>query len=95
MTERRNNRVMQIDNSTVIFLGLGIVFMGLVCLIIIITVLGAIMKRADKKKAAAEAPAQTVIPNKSEFVAAVSVAVAEECGTDVSRIRIHKIEKVG
>lgn len=94
---------MQIDNSTVIFLGLGIVFMGLVCLIIIITVLGAIMKRANKKKAAAEpaaaaaaaAPAQTVIPNKSEFVAAVSVAVAEENGTDVSRIRIHKIEKVG
>ena len=103
MTESRNNRVMQIDNSTVIFLGLGIVFMGLVCLIIIITVLGAIMKRADKKKAAAEpvaaaaaaAPAQTVIPNKSEFVAAVSVAVAEDCGTDVYRIRIHKIEKVG
>ena len=30
-----------------------------------------------------------------EFVAAVSVVVAEECGTDVSRIRIHKIEKVG
>ncbi len=94
---------MQIDNSTVIFLGLGIVFMGLICLIIIITVLGAIMKRADKKKAAqtaapavqAPAPAAAVIPNKPEFVAAVSVAVAEENGTDVSRIRIHKIEKVG
>lgn len=94
---------MQIDNSTVIGLGLGIVFMGLICLIIIITVLGAIMKRAEKKKAAqapavaapAAAPAQTVIPNKPEFVAAVSVAVAEDCGADVSRIRIHKIEKVG
>ena len=93
---------MQIDNSTVILLGLGIVFLGLICLIVIIYVVGAIMKRADKKKAAAEpaaaaavaAPAQTVIPNKSEFVAAVSVAVAEDCGTDVSRIRIHKIEKV-
>ena len=94
---------MQIDNSTVILLGLGIVFLGLICLIVIIYVVGAIMKRANKKKAAAEpaaaaaaaAPAQTVIPNKSEFVAAVSVAVAEDCGTDVSRIRIHKIEKVG
>ena len=77
---------MQIDNSTVIFLGLGIVFMGLVCLIIIITVLGAIMKRANRKKAAAvpaaaaaaAAPVQAEIPNKPEFVAAVSVAVAEE-----------------
>ena len=91
-----------VDNGTVIALGLGIVFMGLIFLIIIITILGAILKRADKKKAqssasVAAAPSAAAAPqiqNKGEFVAAVSAAVAEETGTDVSRIRIHKIEKV-
>lgn len=93
---------MVIDNGTVIGLGLSIVFLVLVCLIIIITVLGAIMRKADSKKvkaeAAAPAPVQQKvsadIPNKAEFIAAVSAAVAEETGTDVSRIRIHKIEKI-
>ena len=93
---------MVIDNGTVIGLGLSIVFLVLICLIIIITVLGVIMRKADSKKVKAEAatpaPAQqkvsTDIPNKAEFIAAVSAAVAEETGTDVSRIRIHKIEKI-
>ena len=90
-----------VDNGTVIALGLGIVFMGLIFLIIIITILGAILRRADAKKAQTAAPAAAApaaaapqIQNKSELVAAVSAAVAEETGTDASRIRIHKIEKV-
>lgn len=97
---------MVIDNGTVIGLGLGIVFLVLICLIIIITVLGLIMRKANAKsvraKAVADSPTQVPtsqtqvpdIPNKAEFIAAVSAAVAEETGTDVSRIRIHKIEKV-
>ena len=92
-----------IDTATVVFLGLGIVFLGLVAVIVLITIIGAIMRKASGKAKAAPAPAaapqaaapQAVeIPNKQEFVAAVSAAIAEETGSDVTRIRIHKIERV-
>ena len=94
-----------IDNGIVVALGLCIVFAGLISLIIVISIMGAIMKKSSKKKAEAEAAASSVsaapavavsaeIPNKAEFIAAVAAAVAEEEGADVSRIRIHKIEKV-
>ena len=91
------------DVATVVFLGLGIVFMGLVAVIVLITVVGAIMRKANAKSkakapaaapAAAPAPQAVNIPNKQEFIAAVSAAIAEESGTDVTRIRIHKIERV-
>lgn len=41
------------------------------------------------------APAAEVIPNRGELVAAVSAALAEELGTDVSAIRILSIKRVG
>ena len=44
--------------------------------------------------APAVANAQT-IPNRGELVAAISAALAEELGTEVSAIRIHSIKRVG
>ena len=91
------------DVATVVFLGIGIVFIGLVAVIVLITVVGAIMRKADAKskaKAASAAVPQAAvtqaveIPNKQEFIAAVSAAIAEDSGTDITRIRIHKIERV-
>ena len=40
------------------------------------------------------APAADVIPNRGELVAAVSAALAEELGTDVTAIRIVSIKRV-
>ncbi len=84
----------------VVVLGVATVFIVLVCIIGICKLLSAIMKKADRKQAVVPAPApQTVapaqtIPNKGEFVAAVSAVIAEELGTDISAIRIHDIKKV-
>ena len=86
----------------VICLGIGIVFVGLICLIIICKVMGAACTALIKEKpavsAAAVAPAapvQTVaITNREEFIAAVSAAIAEDMGTDISRIRIHSVRKL-
>ena len=89
----------------VVVMGMGTVFIGLICLILLITAMGAIMKRVNAKqeaqmaaaRAAMPAPAAAAagtIPNRGELVAAISVALAEELGKDVKAIRIHSIKRV-
>ena len=85
----------------VVVLGMVIVFIGLICLIALISFMGAIMKKVNAKhETAAEAaapaavPAEADIPYRGELVAAISVALAEELGKDVKAIRIHSIKKV-
>ncbi|GEM_PF-465084 len=91
----------------VVVMGIGIVFVGLICLIVLISVMGAIMKRVNAQqeavlaaaravapKPAAPAAASDEIPNRSQLVAAVSVALAEELGKDVKAIRILSIKRV-
>ena len=43
---------------------------------------------------AAAAPAEASIPNRQEFIAAVAAAIAEEMGTEVSKIRILSVKKI-
>ena len=88
----------------VVVMGIGIVFIGLICLIALISIMGAIMKRVNAKNEAKEAAVRTAapapvaatndIPNRGELVAAISVALAEELGKDVKAIRIHSIKRV-
>ena len=89
----------------VVVMGMGIVFIGLICLIALISAMGAIMKRVNEKQEAEKAairasmpapaaPAANEIPNRGELVAAISVALAEELGADVRAIRIHSIKRV-
>lgn len=77
-------------------MGVGTVFVGLICLIIICSAIGAFCRIGTKKKAVAPvAPAApAVIENKQEILAAVSAAIAEELGTDVSAIRITSFKKL-
>ena len=91
----------QYSNLTVMGFGLGLVFVGLICIIVICTIMGAICKRFIKATPAKQAApaAQTaaknaVIANKGEFVAAISAAIAEENGTDVSGIKILSIKQL-
>ena len=87
-----------ISSLTVFGLGIGLVFVGLICIIILCAVMGAICKAAIKDKPAS-APAttkkaETQIANRGEFIAAVSAAIAEEMGTDISGIRILSVKKL-
>lgn len=98
-----------INNTIVILMGLGVVFAGLIGLIIVCSIMGKICLALIKDKqdnaaapapaaaptaAPATAPASTgEIPNRAEFIAAVSAAIAEASGTDAAGIRIVKIEK--
>lgn len=87
---------MELSNAFVCLMGLGTVFVGLISLILICYVVGFFSR--ERKAASVEnspAPGQTaVIENRGAVVAAVSAAVAEELGEDISAIRIVSLKKI-
>jgi len=94
------------SNLFVVLMGLGTVFFGLVCIIILCNVMSKVCALIDGKAAAtpSAAPAEvhaapTVqaapVQNRQAMIAAISAAIAEELGTDVSAIRIHSLKHVG
>ena len=93
------------SNWFVVAMGLGTVFVGLICIIFITKIMSFICRGLVKNKPAekeapkspavttpAAAPAQT--KNKQEFVAAVSAAIAEFSGCSAEAIRIHSIKRI-
>lgn len=92
--------------GVVILLGMGIVFAGLICIVILCVLMGKVVRLLEKKEAPAAAPAPVAaapapafaaaaeaIPNRQELVAAIACCLAEELGTDVSAIRIVSLSK--
>lgn len=86
------------QNWFVVVMGIATVFTVLVLIIALCWLLGAVCGAGRKKNEAgntAQAPVtETAIPNRAEFVAAVSAAIAEASGTDASAIRILSIKKL-
>lgn len=93
----------------VMALGMGTVFVGLVCLIFV-TMLMSFFCRLKKEKPVEAAPvsmpsaaapaapvavAPAAIMNRPQFVAAVSSAIAASMGTEPSGLRIHSIRQTG
>lgn len=88
-----------IPNWLVIVMGIGTVFVGLICIIIICKIMSLFfVKRKPAREAeAAVAPAPVeaqVIENRQEIIAAVSAVAAEELGTDISAIRVLSFKKL-
>ena len=87
------------SNLFVVGMGVGTVFLGLVCIVFLCLIMSAICRAFERKPdapAAVPAPQQVAMPteNRQEIIAAVSAAVAEELGTDISAIRIHSFKKL-
>lgn len=96
------------DNWFVIAMGLGTVFIGLICIILLCKILGAVCTLIEKGPAApaASAPTASVAPvaptaskaqdpaKRQEIIAAIGVAIAEECGVGAEAIRITSIKKI-
>lgn len=83
----------------VVLLGLGTVFAGLLCIILLITVMSWLCSRTAPKAAAPVPVAVPAVNGGSSgvtpaMIAAVSAAIAEDMGTDVSAIRIVSMKKV-
>ena len=92
----------EISNAFVVVLGISVVFIGLISIIILCKILSAVCGLAVKAdepqtktvSAAAVTPASQPIENRQEIIAAVSAAIAEELGTDISAIRILSFKKI-
>ena len=91
------------SNLFVVCLGVGTVFVGLICIILLCKIISLLCGIADNKAtepsavapAAVQAPSiGTPIVNRQEIIAAVSAAVSEELGTDISAIRILSFKKI-
>ena len=90
------------SNAFICFMGIGIVFFGLVCIVLLCTAMSARCRRSMGKKkeeelvspAAAPVPADVSGPDRQQLLAAISAALAEDMGTDISAIRIVSFKKI-
>lgn len=90
------------SNLFVVLMGLGTVFAGLLCIILLVTLMSWVCSRTTGAKAAPRAAvpaAGAVTPAMmaavaAAMMAAVAAAIAEDMGTDVSAIRIVSMKKV-
>ena len=92
---------MDYSNLFVVLMGLGTVFAGLLCIILLVSLMSWVCTRTTAPKAApkaAAAPAAVAAPAAGtvtpSMMAAVAAAIAEDMGTDVSAIRIVSMKKV-
>lgn len=91
-----------IPNLYVVGMGLGVVFVGLISIIILCYIVSAICRAAagndtaDAKQVPVQTAAPTAAPiqNRQEVIAAVAAAAAEDMGTDISAIRILSFKKI-
>lgn len=98
----------ELSNGFVVLMGLATVFIGLICIILLIMIVSALCRIsssvAPQSQAKDTAPTSVtpVAPvaqatagqiERGELVAVVSAAIAEELGTDVSAIRIVSLQK--
>ncbi len=84
-----------------VLIGIASVFAGLICIIIMCKIIGLFCgSKSSDAAQKANAVTETVavkpqaIENRQEIIAAVSAALAEELGTDVSAIRILSFKKL-
>ena len=90
-----------VSNAFVVLMGIGTVFIGLICIVFLCMAMSAIVRKFEKPEAktaqpAAAEPAGTMgpIPNRGELVAAISAALAEELGTDIAGFRIVSLKRL-
>ncbi len=99
---------MEVSNAFVVLMGIGTVFVGLISIVILCLIIGLFCRIGNKKENPAAQTSGVVVgadgpvanttdlsPEKRrEVIAAVSAALAEEMGTDISAIRIHSFKKI-
>ena len=87
----------------VTLMGIGTVFFGLICIIVLTTILGSVLTSKSKPaapapaaapKAAAPAAPAVNTAKEQEILAAVIAAVTEDLGPSASRMQITSINKI-
>ena len=89
---------MEYSSAFVCLMGMGTVFFGLICIVALCCLMSAVCRRTERRKTVPAVPAAPAAPaetgDRGELVAAVSAALAEELGTDISGIRILSLKKL-
>ncbi len=89
---------MELSNTFVILMGLGTVFVGLICIILLCELSGFLCNLGTKKEDSAPTKQPDVqlppVTNHQELVAAVSAAIAEDLDTDIRGIRIVSMKQI-
>ncbi len=91
---------MDYSNLFVCLMGICTVFIGLICIIVLVSVMSYVCRKTEKAPAPVAAPAVSAAPAATEpgktpeLIAAISAAIAEEMGTDISAIRIVSLKKI-
>ena len=87
----------------VTLMDIGTVFFGLICIIVLTTIMGSVLKSKSKPaapapaaapKAAAPAAPAVNTAKEQEILAAVIAAVTEDLGPSASRMQITSINKI-
>lgn len=85
-------------NWFVVCMGVGTVFVGLICIILLCKIMSLFFRNTGKAEnapvSAAPTAAPAVIENRQEIIAAVTAAAAEDMGKDVSAIRVVSFKKL-
>lgn len=84
---------------TVVVLGIGVVFIGLISIVILCKIMSAFCKGSNDTKAIqkpATAPAVQNVPiqNRQEILAGVCAVIAEELGTDIEALKVISFKKI-
>ena len=88
---------MDYSNLFVCLMGIGTVFFGLICIILLVTLMSFVCRKTEQKTTLAPVSAPAGVPKAGigpELIAAVSAAITEEMGTDISAIRIISMKQI-
>ena len=90
---------MDYSNLFVCLMGICTVFIGLICIIALVSLMSYVCTKTDRKVSkvaapAVAAPAVAAPAVTPEMVAAVSAVIAEEMGASVEAIRIVSMKKL-
>ena len=90
-----------VDNLYVVFLGMGTVFIGLICLVLICMLMSSIIRKfnvgeTETEKPAAPAALQPAvsIADRQAIIAASCAVIAEELGEDVKNIKVVSFKRM-
>ena len=88
-----------LSNTFVCLMGVGTVFIGLICIVLICNIQSMILKKVSKPKAQAKNISEPVTTDldpaeKAEIIAGTCACIAKELGKDASNIKVLSFKRV-
>lgn len=94
----------EVSNAFVIALGMGTVFVGLICIVFLCMAMSKIVRMFQKDETPTSSAAPTVSPSttvqnapiadRQAIIAGTCAVIAEELGTDVKNIKVVSFKRV-